>query len=381
MKKNTPNIRESDILFGGKDLEQLYIFKKFPIFIGCVNKNSAKDIYYPMKWDISKTTGVIQLRKPPPSNMIYSAYHSEAVGQTWKKHNNRLVKLVLKYGNGEILEIGGSNGKFAKIVISSSKKIKNWTILEPNPTKNIDKKIKVIKTLFNEKIGINNKYDTIVHSHTLEHFYSPFTSLKKIHNLLKQGGVQIFSVPNLYAWLKRDMPNALNFEHSIFLTEYFIDKMLAMTGFRITKKQKMGEHSIFYVTKRIEKFDSSKVKIRNRYKFYKKMYLEFILRSKKLTKILNKEIDNFSGPIYLFGAHIFSQFLLNIGLHKSKIVMILDNSSLKQGQRLYGTRLKVGSPDILKGKKNAMVILRTGLYTKEIKDQILNINPHVKIVV
>ena len=51
--------------------------------------------------------------------------------------------------------------------------------------------------------------------------------------------------------------------------------------------------------------------------------------------------------MFLYGAHIFSQYLLAFGLNQNKIEGILDNSQLKIGKRLYGTNLKVFDPKII----------------------------------
>ena len=83
-------------------------------------------------------------------------------------------------------------------------------------------------------------------------------------------------------------------------------------------------------------------------------------------------MNDFDGEIYLFGGHIFSQFLINRGLNISKIISIIDNDINKQGKRLYGTPLMVQSPYILRDKKNTAVILVAANYDHEIKMDIIN---------
>jgi FlaA1/EpsC-like NDP-sugar epimerase len=83
-------------------------------------------------------------------------------------------------------------------------------------------------------------------------------------------------------------------------------------------------------------------------------------------------MNDFDGEIYLFGGHIFSQFLINRGLNISKIVSIIDNDTNKQGKRLYGIPLMVQSPYILRDKKNPAVILVAANYDHEIKIDIIN---------
>ena len=85
-------------------------------------------------------------------------------------------------------------------------------------------------------------------------------------------------------------------------------------------------------------------------------------------KISNKPTQT---PIYLFGAHIFSQFYLKNGLEVSRIIEILDNDPSKQSNRLYGTDLIVRSPEIIKDIRNPVVVLKVGAYKDEIMHQML----------
>ena len=99
---------------------------------------------------------------------------------------------------------------------------------------------------------------------------------------------------------------------------------------------------------------------------------------KQLVNDINKQLTK---PAYLFGAHVFGQFMLGFGLDKDKIICILDNDPKKQGKRLYGTDLIVNSPKILKGEDSPIVILRAGTFTAEIEKDILeNINPTAIII-
>ena len=110
------------------------------------------------------------------------------------------------------------------------------------------------------------------------------------------------------------------------------------------------------------------------FKFIIIFFIIFIFFSNKINKVISKaEI-----PVYLFGAHVFSQYLISFGLDTSNIVYLLDNDIRKEGKRLYGTSLTSKSPKILKDIPNALVILRVGVYNEEVKKDILaNINPNI----
>jgi hypothetical protein len=116
----------------------------------------------------------------------------------------------------------------------------------------------------------------------------------------------------------------------------------------------------------------------NKYDEYKKIFMDFVDYHLKMIKEINGKIKSAKDSVYLFGAHLFSQYLIGFGLNTEKIVSVLDNSLTKQGKRLYGTRFKVESPKVLKGVGCANVILKAGHFNDEIKKDILeNINDKV----
>ena len=95
---------------------------------------------------------------------------------------------------------------------------------------------------------------------------------------------------------------------------------------------------------------------------------------------LNEVISETSKEIFLFGGHISSQFLVNFGLNTARLNGILDNSDVKNGKRLYGTRLYISKQDMLSEIQSPMVILKAGQYQEEIRMQLLNINDRIEIV-
>ena len=101
---------------------------------------------------------------------------------------------------------------------------------------------------------------------------------------------------------------------------------------------------------------------------------------KNFVSTTNEILDSHNGPVYLFGAHVFSQGLISLGLRIEKISGILDNSKAKQSQRLYGTPLKVFDPSIILGGKNIAVVLNASHYQSEIRDQLISINKHITII-
>jgi hypothetical protein len=66
-------------------------------------------------------------------------------------------------------------------------------------------------------------------------------------------------------------------------------------------------------------------------------------------------------------ASVYAQSLIAAGLSEHSFVALLDNSPVKQGSRLYGTKLKVAAPrDVLPTASRPLVVLNGGAHDAEI---------------
>ena len=177
--------------------------------------------------------------------------------------------------------------------------------------------------------------------------------------------------------LSRNYTNCINFEHTVFLTEPYIDYLLSRYGFRVLNREYfMDDHSIFYACIRDKSISPIDLPS-GLYAENKKIYLDYLSYHKALINDLNRKISqSISGnKIYLFGAHVFAQYLIRFGLDTTRLECLLDNDVNKQGKRLYGTNLNVASPKTLAKDNSPIVILKAGVYNKEIKTDIIeNIN-------
>ena len=190
------------------------------------------------------------------------------------------------------------------------------------------------------------------------------------------GGQMVFSLPNMQKQLENKWINYLNFEHTIFLNEDTIKYLLHKNHFSIIEKTYFSDHSIF-IKARLD--DTAKAQINLDYNAHKKLFLDLHHHYTALIEQLNSLLEQKDADAYLFGAHLFSQYLIYNGLHSQKILHILDNNPNKQEKRLYGTNLSVKSPAILKDKDNAFVILCAGVYNNEIEKDLKTMNPHLEI--
>ena len=180
--------------------------------------------------------------------------------------------------------------------------------------------------------------------------------------------------------LKRNYTNCLNFEHTYYLSEDLTEYYLNKYNFKVIEKEYFkDDHSIFYYVE-----SNKEIVIPKNINFYEKnkqLFLTYINANLEEIKKINNYISNHNGNIYLFGGHVFSQYLISYGLNTKNIKCILDNDINKQKHRLYGTDLIVESPKILKDDMNPLVILKAGVYNNEIKNDILNnINKNTVII-
>ncbi len=362
--------RHSDVITGSDDMETLNKIENFPVFMGCVNHSQDHDILADQIWEISRKTGVLQLKKLIPLKILYQSQHDPGtVGQIWLNHHKEFAKFINDYHPTSVLEIGGAHGILAK----NYQKNENipWVIIEPNPIPVENCRARFIEAFFDDNFHYNNKFDSLVHSHVFEHIYNPDKFVNNINKIMEEGGKLLFSIPNLKEMISRNYTNALNFEHTVFLTEPYVDFLLAKYGFKILKKSYfMDDHSIFYAA--VKDTSTNPIELPPfLYKQNKELFMNYINYHRNLIRKLNEKISDAVEPVYLFGAHVFSQFLLEMGLNEKKIICLLDNDPKKIGSRLYGSRFKVEAPDILKNVNCPIVILKAGIYNEEIKAQIL----------
>lgn len=362
------------VITGKKDLEHLYSFNNFPVFMGCLEQPLTDDIRENMDWWISRETGLIQLNKLLPLDVLYPESHGAgAIGALWEKHHSAFARFLNQIKPSSVLEVGGAHGilsreyqRFGKIL---------WTILEPNPSPVEGCEASFISGFFDDKFSYDEAFDAVVHSHVFEHIYEPDQFMHQLAGFMDDGKHLVFSLPNLQVMLKRKYTNCINFEHTVFLTEPYVEFLLAKHGFKLLDKEYfMDDHSIFYAAVRDQSVKPSDLP-HGLYDKNKQLYLDYVHYHEDLIQDLNQKTGDSLYPTYLFGAHIFSQYLIAFGLNTKKIVSLLDNDPNKQGKRLYGTSLMVQSPRILSNIENPAVILKAGVYNDEIKSDILqNIN-------
>ena len=370
-------IRNKCVICSG-DLNNIYSLNNVPLTLGCVDIPIYK--YDTLSYSSCNICNTIQLDKLIPLTILYEKSHNFiSVGNIWNNYFDLFVENIkdIIY-NKIVLEIGCPTGKIANLCNNYNK----WYAIEPNININSykDKNIICINKFVDEDI-INHveKIDVIIHSHLFEHIYEPNIFLKTCYELLKADGEMFFGVPNMQYIADNSIAPFFGvfFEHTIFLNNENIIYLLKINNFQLINIYYYQNHSIFFHVKKNTNIDNNCIipKINSISYFNKNIttYNEFIVKcTKEISLIENKKI-------YIFGASYNTQILLAMGLTNLKIDALLDNCIEKQNKYLYGYNLLIKSPAILKDN-DSIVILKNGVYSNEIYEQIMNINSNTYII-
>lgn len=354
-----------------------FVLSNFPIYMGTTLSTSERDKNSDQKWTICSNCGCIQLIELIPLNELYSEnHHAEVIGTMWEEHHNKFAEFVLKSSPTHIVEIGGAHGYLSKVIRKYSN-ISKYVLVDPDSNSE-DDKILYIKGFIEDNLQVIENSDSIVHSHVLEHLYDPRKFFRLIADRMDIGAKMFISFPNIEELIQAGGANSLNFEHTYFLTPIQIEVVFQNYGFKINRRYNFLQHSFFY---EIEK--SSEIMSNHEIPNINDKSAKYIKMQGDLRKFVintNQVISNLLIPTYVFGAHIFSQNLLILGLNPSFIQGVIDNAPSKQNQRLYGTELQVFNPKIIAKHNQVNVVLKSSHYQNEIKSQLYSINKNVTII-
>ena len=344
-----------------------------PVFMGTV-----EGIHSPqtdtMHIEQCKRCKNIQVKNNIDPKILYQNNHNNGmVGILWKEHYDKFAEFIQEnVVNKDVFEISDPSAKIVKLL----DKYSSWTIIEPNPEPNINiPNVYFIKDFLTDTFKSDKEYDVLVHSHYMEHVTDLYAFLNQCRDLLKLGGMMCFSIPNFdKIAVPKSLPNnILHFEHTIYLNRNIVKHLLSKYGFEIVETQEYKNHSLFFKCKKTNKRLSFKLKIIDIKNILLDNHSYHLSNINRINDLMSKM------PIYIFGAHINSQFYIYNGL--SELQGVIDNSPYKQNKYLYGTKYKVFSPDELKNKKIVGVICsHIGPYYNEIVSGLLKVNDSISIL-
>jgi predicted SAM-dependent methyltransferase len=374
--------RTECVICSGRLLERNIIktIESVPVMIGTTDQPFTEDLFLDQIWSICGVCGCIQLTKLVKPETLYSTSHNPGTtGQMWSKHHEAFGKFVIDNSGACILEIGAGSDKLANYIIAN-KEIDQYIIVDPGVHTSLNSKIEIRSQFFDVNFSIDRMVDTIVHSHTMEHFYDVRNEIKRMSEILPVNGDLIVSVPLTALAFSLGYHNALNFQHTYMITENNLRYVLNSANFEILKFEYFNEVNVFIHAKKRDFVFRQLIDEYYENKEYFDKY--FISMFDKADHIVNKIFDEIYKPTFMFGAHLFSQTPLTIypelGSH---VNAILDNDPTKHYRRLYGfSNLMVFPSSIIKNMPLCRVIVDAAQYTPEIIASLKQINPNVEIL-
>lgn len=386
-KKNNDGIttREYNLLTNESTMEPLYTLHNFPVSLSCVPSDLSHNKVLDMDFEICNKTGIIQIRDAPSLSDIYIYSHNTSIGNTWNElftiFANKVNAIINKNNFTNVIEIGSGVVLRLAQKILKNKNIINYTIYEKNLSFEYvnDERIQIYNSYFTHNTPINI-CDLIIHSHVLEHVWNPKEFIECIGTNIQNNTYHCFIVPNLKQTFSNKYTNALDFEHNFYIIEEYIDVILNNNNFEILEKEYFIDHSIIYITKKIDNKNIDIKTFPNLYESNKLTAMNFYNYHTDLILKLNKKIENFTGDLYLFGGTGFSIYLIKFGLKTNKIKNILDNDPNKENKKVYGTNFIVKNPSIINNCEHVAVIVKAASYQNEIEEQLYKLNKKVIIL-
>jgi hypothetical protein len=363
-------------IFCGDDLNQNYFKVDLQNYVAHYSVNPDVELdkmsNIPFNVCVCDTCKTPQLKYLGDLNEIYKLNHADSTGTIMNSLHQENLNLILKYKDSikNVIEIGSSKGVLADLLTQHMKL--DYYIIEPSYFGNIDNKI-IISDFYENVDDSSLNANTMIISHVFEHFYEPMVILDKI---TKNNNIENFFLvfPDLEYYINNNVLHVLNTEHTYYVDNEFLVKLLKNVGFELVEQLNHKNHSVIFYFKRTVKTNEGLVIDFENKNYNLDKYFSQI--NDKVSRF-NKEIEKNEGKnIYIWPASIHSLYLLIFGLKQDKLSGFLDNSKNKIGEKMYGTDLKVFSfkEKIQEKNDNTVILINGGVFNKEIENQLAGVN-------
>lgn len=310
-------------------------------------------------------------------NSLYSKYYySSSVSKKVLENAKELFKLYsVKFKNiknPKLLEIGCNDGYLLQFFM------KNFDVLGIDPSKNMTKiaktkNIKVINDFFTFKSAnmIKKKYgkfDLIIANNVFAHNPNMISIMRSVRRLISDNGLVSIEVQDGEQLLKDGLFDMIYHEHFYYFEKNTFKNLLALTGFKIIKSEKINLHG---KSLRIL-FQKSKIEEVN----YFKRKSNLISNFKNKMNIHNKNVNEFFkknkySRIVIYGAAAKTTVFINyFRLDHNNIEYVVDDTPIKQNKYIPNTKIKIFSSDYIKNTKPNFIIISAWNYGYDIYSKI-----------
>ena len=367
----------------------------YPLIPNCVGPEQPRsaDVTAPFTIATCDDCGLIFVQDFINPELLYKAFHNDAVGALWEEHYGAFAALIAAHWDSRpkgidsrLAEVGAGQGKLARHLLRLCGGA--LEVIDPQYTGPAEGVV-VHPHLFgvDATAGLDGKLDGLVSSHTLEHFVDFSDYFAAARRVLKPGGLLFTSVPNQEYGFAKAHGSMLSFEHPSACTNLHWVGLHSRFGFAVREVRLFHEHSIMIACEMLAApVAPFVVDARGITHALVRDYSRAVeLRTQSILAAADSEKTN-----WLFGAHNNAQVIFMYGgaLMETLFEGLLDNSPLKQGKRLYGTGLIVRKPsDVLgpsappsaPGAKPLRIFVNIGMYNAEVCRQLRLLDAAVEL--
>ena len=319
-------------------------------------------------------------RSNPPPSMSFDADRS-SIMYTKVLVLPKYLKLFKKFKidflkMNHVLDIGSNRGDFTKFILNKNKKVEVTAIESKKILFNKYKKQKRVQYHHSryEQFKTNEKYDFIYNIHTLEHFKSCQTSLKKMKLQLKNNGMIFLVVPNVNPINQNFFEEIFIDPHTFHFTNNILIKYFNLVGLKILKK-KIDKSELQYLLTRENNPKNNKHANKTKSYFDRKnslkIYKNQILKNREKLRIKTNEIKvmlNRGHKVVFWGAGRIFDGLVSIGdINPSDQIRLVDKILYKFFNKLHGFKLIKPTDLNTYEKKTILIVCSRGYKTEIIK--------------
>jgi hypothetical protein len=361
----------TNCIFCNSKLNDEYFVENYAIPIASYSKYecSTNDIIIPYNIYICKECKTSQIKYLGNLDEIYKINHADSTGIIMMNMHKKVLYFIKKYKQiiNNIVEVGCSKGVLSDFVLNDSL-VDKYFIIEPSYFGSYREHKYIINDYFeNVDFSVYKDCNTILISHVFEHFYNPLEILEKIQsnkNILNF----LLVWPDLEYYKDNNVYHLLNTEHTYYVDNSFIIKLLNNYFFELIEKYDYEGHSVIFIFKRNELLAKTKL-INSNYNIDN--FYNNLLDNKK---IIDEFIEtNKSQKICIWPCSVHTQFLLMM-IKDTRPHYVLDNSPNKIGKYLYGYNIQCLDFQQCINNDYYAIILNGGVYNNEIKNLIKNSN-------
>ena len=368
--------RTSCVICSNTEFIDIYKYENYPIVFTppANNKTIEDDEVADLNFMGCRFCGCVQTKiLIDPRKLYEDAYNITYNYPTMQRHHHQFAEFVINnIVNTKIIEIGGSNGALAKIILG--KKAIEYTVMDLcDRDPNLPNIGFINANCETSDFPANH---TIILSHVFEHLYNPLTF---VANLKKNNVNQILIAnPDFTGLLDRNDTHFINFEHTYFCHTPYLDYIMNQHGYVRKNIQNHESWATFYNYIKSDTSVEISSTIREETYLLDKLKEYFIQRENKIKAItINNENKTFICTAGHYGQLVYT--LINEQVKKN-VIGFLDSDPFKIGKRVYGAEHFTFEKSKLQEYENINVILCAERYRDEITAEILSHNKNANII-